>query len=91
MSQKAILASEITENSKKNPRVESRIHPNAQLSSTVLYKPETLELFFLVHPDVIFACTHCGSLEVFLKTESVYLLRGRCLDCKTEWIETNHK
>lgn len=91
MSQKAILASEITENSKKNPRVESGIHLNAQVPHTLLYKPETLELFFPVYPDVRFACTHCGSLEVFLKTESVNLVRDRCLDCKTEWIETNHK
>jgi len=84
VSQKTILASEITENPKKNPSVESIIHSNAKVSCAILSKPETLESFFLVHPDVRFACTNCDSFDDFLKTESVYLLRGRCLDSKTE-------
>ena len=85
VSQKTIL---VSKNTKKNSRVETRIHSNVKVPYTVLSHLETLESFFLVHPEMEFACTNCDSLKIFLKTESVYLFRCRCLDCKTEWIET---
>lgn len=90
MSQKAILASEITEK-KTNPLIEARIHPDSPMPHTIsTSKPDVL-WNRPVYPDVRFACTHCASLDVYFEIDTNMIVKGRCLDCKNEWFEINHK
>lgn len=90
MSQKAILASGITEK-KRNPLLEARVHPNSPMPNIFsAHKPDVLWKRPR-YPDVRFACTHCGSLDVYFEIDTDSLVKGRCLDCKNEWFEINHK
>ena len=39
------------------------------------------------YPDFRFACPNCGTLDVLLELKHFDMLKGHCLDCKTEWNE----
>ena len=87
MSQKVILASE----KKRNLLIESKIHPNPTMPSIISVSMPCVLWKRLGYPDVIFACTHCCSLDVYFEIDANSLVKGRCIDCKNEWFEISHK